>query len=250
MSTITRQLADPVPSKGGITGEVSTPDEMNDALKRAVSNGDVELAVELVEAGAPVSGIDIYFAVARGWVPLIAAMVKASTWTLGSLFTLKPNLEIAQILLETGRVDLDEALAGCVTGPREVAELLIRCGAKPGAVIQGATCLHHAIEQGDVETFEWLISLGVPEQPKSGESLMHLVRTVKMIRFLAARGHPVDEVDRHGQSPLHRVAERMGAEECDELVRLGADRSRRDARGLTCDELLTIAVQAELSRPH
>jgi ankyrin repeat protein len=229
---------------------VTDPSELDQALHRAVASGDVELAVELVEAGAPVSYMDIYFAVARGWTPLVAAMVKTTTWTLGSVFTLDPPLDIARILVETGRVELDEALAGCVTGRREVAELLVRSGAHPGAMINGANCLHHAIARGDVETFEWLISLGVPEEPTSGESLMHLARTVEMIRFLARRGHPIDEVDTYGQTPLHRVASLMGSEECDELVRLGADRSRRDAQGHTYNDLLRLAFEAETSKPH
>ena len=226
---------------------MSDPDELNNALKRAMRNGEIERAIELVQAGAPVSYMDIRYAVSVRMVPVVAAMAKACRWTLGSLFELHPSLEIAQILLETGRVELDEALAGCVTGPREVAELLVRCGARPDAMIKGASCLHHAISKGSVETYEWLLSLGVTEEPKAGESLMHLAHTVEMIRFLAKRGHPIDEVDAHGQTPLHRVASH---DACAELERLGADPSRRDAQGHTPGELLGLAFEAENSKPH
>lgn len=226
------------------------PDERNNELKRVMRNGDVDRAIELVQAGAPVSGMDIGYAITAGWAPLVAAMVEVTNYTMATLFWSSMTVEIATILIETGRVDLDEALQLCVTNHRDVAELLIRCGANPATLRGGTNCLHLAIRRGTVETVKWLLSIGVPETAQPGATLMHLASTVDMIRFLAARGHPIDEVDGNGQTPLHRVSGLMASEARDELVRLGADRARRDSAGHTPDDLLGMAWEAEQSRPH
>ncbi len=225
-------------------------DELNNELKRVMRKGDVDRAMELVQAGARVSGMDLGYAITAGWAPLVAAMVKVTNYTMATLFWSSMTVEIATILLETGRVDLDEALQLCVTKHREVAELLIRCGANPATLRGSSNCLHLAISGGSVDTVKWLLSLGVPETAQTGATLMHLVRTVDMIRFLAARGHPIDEVDAKGQTPLHHVSELMAHEARDELVRRGADSSRRDNAGRTPDDLLGLAWEAERSRPY
>ncbi|XP_078600101.1 uncharacterized protein LOC144875153 [Branchiostoma floridae x Branchiostoma japonicum] len=127
------------------------------------------------------------------------------------------NVDALRLVLETGKVDVDEKdFAGCTAlhlaseqGHFEVVEVLIDIGADPHTRDkQGDTALHWAAYHGHVKVVELLLSKGLDSNAKGCNGITAVHRAAERgqaqtLQVLLAAGGSPNVTSEDGETPLH-----------------------------------------------
>ncbi|CAM9465566.1 unnamed protein product, partial [Ectocarpus sp. 12 AP-2014] len=177
-------------------------------LEHAVAEGDKDLALTLLKAGA--NG-------GSGWkgcddrTLLQAAAEGGNDEVVRALLDIEGMEEVDAVSGDEGRTALHRAAAG---GHTDAARALVVAGANVGLVDgRGSTALLYAIEGGHLQLAEDLVIAGANLVANDGDSNtpLHLAAghdDDKFIRTLIRRGVLVSVLNKAGQHPLHIAVER------------------------------------------
>ncbi|CAM9142574.1 unnamed protein product [Ectocarpus sp. 8 AP-2014] len=192
-------------------------------LEHAVAEGDKDLALTLLKAGA--NG-------GPGWkgcddcTLLQAAAEGGNEEVVRALLDIEGMEEVDAVSGDEGRTALHRAAAG---GHTDAARVLVVAGANVGLVDgSGSTALHYAIEGGHLQLAEDLVIAGANLEANDGDSNtpLHLAAAhndVKFIRTLTYRGVRVSVRNKAGQHPLHIAVEHEHVAVTEALLKAGAD---------------------------
>ena len=176
----------------------------------------------------------------------------------------KNSAEILQILIEavgakinSKDADGDTLLHYAVGRDIKLVEILVKHGAKVGLKnIWGETPLHVAAERGDIQIMKYLLNhkADIDARDNNDESpLRHALMgrdPEKAVSFLLSSGANPDDPDSKGNTTLHCAAASGEDKVALKLIKAGADRSIRNADGLTASDIARDpAVSGKLRAP-
>ena len=190
------------------------------ALISAVSTGDIETVVDLLDGGVPIDTKDD-----KGRSLLHWAALGGHVTTMRLLIRRGCDVDSVD---GRGLTPLHCAAAmGQTKGVRE----LIRKGASKSVVAGNCgTPLHQAAIEGHVETAVAMLEEGCPlgVVSSAGATVLHSAAAgsnVEFVRELVGRGCDVNAVEANGCTPLHAAAVCGRTEAVHELIKLGAAKS-------------------------
>ena len=220
------------------------------ALISAVSTGDTQAVVELLDGGIPIDtkddegmsllhwaardghvtmmrllirrGCDVDSADGRGLTPLHLAAAMGQTKAVRELVR---NAATGQTKV------VQELIKNAAMGRTKVVRELIKSGAAKSVVAgEFGTPLHHAAIKGHVQTVVAMLEEGCPIDVRNniGATVLHWAAEgghVEVVRELVGRGCDVNAVKANGCTPLHIAAAYGRTEAARELIRLGAVKS-------------------------
>lgn len=193
-------------------------------LHEAVAKGQGELALALLENGAPVDHEDRRFQ-----TPLFIA-------------AREDMLEMVQLLLQKGadvhKKDEDQQTPLHVAaehGCDAVVRVLMDAGASCGVQDFGRGFpLERAVENGHVDVVRVMMQLGVDVVASvDGFTPLHFAKTSIMMNVLLGAGADIEARDSNGKTPLNFNMENSGVETTRALVDHGADVDAQDDSGDT-----------------
>ena len=190
------------------------------ALISAVSAGDTETVVELLDRGVPIDTKDD-----EGMSLLHWAAVGGHVTTMRLLIRRGCDVDSVD---GRGHTPLHWA---AVMGQTKAVRELIRKGASKSVVAGDyGTLLQQASLNGHVETAVAMLEEGCPLDVVSsaGATVLHAAASggnVELVRELVGRGCNVNAVEANGCTPLHSAAGRGRTEAIRELIKLGARKS-------------------------
>ncbi|CAE7289684.1 Ankrd17 [Symbiodinium sp. KB8] len=182
--------------------------EFAEALLGACSDGNVEEARSLLEAGADVNSIEENSVARLGQTPLIRACKRG-------------HVEVVRLLLGAGAKKEKECIGGytalmwaCYHGHFEVGRLLVEAGADLNSTgDNGFTALSQACTRGRLEVARWLLEAGADVNQLDADGLTVLARAckgghVEVASMLLEAGADVDRFDIDGRTALIRACEK------------------------------------------
>lgn len=208
------------------------------ALILATEQGNLDMVKRLVERGAnpddPFMGMNERYTLTPGVVPGISFSPLA-------IAAENNRLEIAEYLLSKGasggRFNEDTPLGLAVfNGHDQMVKLLLSKGANANGSFIDYTHLMHACRLGFVEIAEMLLRHGAKTDPQAGlmakTPLMFAAESghPEMVDLLLRHRVPVDQANKMRQTALFCAAD---AEMVNHLIRLGLAVNHRDAMGAT-----------------
>ncbi|CAN0113132.1 unnamed protein product, partial [Ectocarpus fasciculatus] len=192
-------------------------------LEHAVAEGDKDLALTLLKAGA--NG-------GAGWkgcddrTLLQAAAEGGDAEVVRTLLDLEGMNELDAASGNEGRTALHRAATG---GHTDAARVLVLGGAKVDLVDdKGSTALHYAIDGGHLQLAEDLVIAGADLEAKDGDgnNPLHLAAAHnddKFIGTLIRRGVCVSVHNKKGEHPLHIAVQHEHVAVTKALLKAGAD---------------------------
>ena len=245
-----------VSRKGRMLGGDNTP------LHQACRDGNLEVALDLIEKGAPINARNskqrtpLHLAIRNGHLEIVKALItakanvniKADYKTSLDFAFQSENLEIVNALIEH-RADVNEGDIlgntylhhGVMDGRTEKVKLIIKAGANINAINDSRyTPLHYAGMYGGLEITKELIKAGADINARNieEETPLHFAvaeDNLEVAEELIKAGADVNAKDNHGNTPLHHrrfAAELFHTHDIAEtLIKNGADINIRNNEG-------------------
>jgi ankyrin repeat protein len=217
-----------------VPGERSIEEVTVTLLERALATGREDLALLLLEHGAPATGPGLRLATERQLLRAVDELLRRGVRDGDALVAAAElgDLALVQRLAASIPASTRALSAACLRGHRAVAEWLVEAGAD----VNGAETLdplQAAAWRDRVEMIDWLLERGV-DLARSGPRALELAAnagSTRAVRVLHARGVSLDGRNGYGWTPLMLAAYQGQLETVRCLVEAGADRAAADAGG-------------------
>ncbi|CAE7714911.1 Ank3 [Symbiodinium sp. CCMP2592] len=197
-------------------------------LLQAAEDGDAELLIELLAAGANKEAKD-----KDGRTPLMVAAEKCQTEIVNELLAQGAEKEAKD---KDGRTPL---MVAAEQGHKEIVNELLAQGAEKEAKDKnGLTPLWLAADKGHTEIVKELLAQGAEKEAEDKNGLTPMLRAAdnghtEIVKELLAKGAEKEAKDNDGRTPVIAAVEKGHTKIVGELLATGAEKEAKDKNGLT-----------------